>query len=1500
MMAHRGRGVGLAGCRVLGAILLAGAWCPATSAQVAAPRDGGPQVWAVVIGIERYEDELPFPRCPGASADAVLMARWLIEEAGWGPDHVQLLIDREPSQPVRFRDPALMPKPRVPTRSELDRTVSGWVAQKARRGDVVLIFYAGQAASLPAAGGAVAGRARDYLIPWDGVRDREETWWRLGDAIEGLAARGDLSIVCLLDTSPAGRFRPPRIDGVSRSVPPGRRLGMLEGIARWPGVTAWMAATEETASETAQGHGLLTSALSRVLGTRGREALDLHACLHRLRRDRDLASRGFRAVGEFPLGLSLWPGSVRLALPKVDPLLQRGHADRVTTIAFRGDGGRMITASMDSTIRIWRGSDSFLLNVLPWTSNGYWSLALGGDGRLLVAGGGKGDVLFYDAATETRLPLPGRPPHGGPVTRVAVLADRRHAVTFDEMEGRCAVWDVDLGAGRVRALDPAVARGGSLLAAANGPGEVAFALAVREGKDGEVVRLFDPGGKLRKQLAPPGATYRRPGDPPDPLTALAVSDGGDRVVLGTESGRILVHDSRENRSLADLRPAGGKVMSLSVQPRWLMAACGRSVWIIADPGHPPSELPLGEPVEQVVASADGRQVAACGQQGRVKAWRIAADGLSHEEIPLGEKVGGQGLSLAFSPGGDVLAVGDGNGQVREWRVPGGEPRPEIAGSSGRVGHLAVAPDGRSLLQVTGDGRRHSPGRAVVWRFGGERGTRQVPGSFLQAGGFLPDGRLVLINRVGDLVIHDGVSLEPTPVSFIRPRARNARRPTASMFTTLAISKDGKRIAAGSDDAALACVWSVDGSLVKTIRGHHDKVRAVGFSEDGRRLVTAGDDGLAAIWDLNDPDPVPREPGRVLPSTDPSGPRGPRAILAASLSPADAGILGVGRSHGTLELWRLPEAQPRSLGPLGGDVKAVAFSPDGRWMAAAGDDAHILLVNTADPGVSVTFRTIRDDRRPRPNHFEMITALAFWPDGKLLASASLDSTIRLWSLERKTLLGTLASLDDGSQWVAFTPDGVFDGSRAAERRVTWRLDPNWWPGEGDGLIARFDQLGDRYRQFELTEALSQGREPEPPRAEMLAAPRLIVEPISALGPRRREVVLRIRSSTPDVKDLRLYHNGASLDLAAMPGLKRSGADCEVTIRLVHGKNEIYALGSRQVDALREGGSPEAISNRIELDCREKPPGRLHVVALGISEYRAQALRYADKDAETIAGFLRSKAPEGTSASNPIVLLDRNVTPQAVDDAFVKLRDRVRGRPEDTVVVFLAGHATVRRGHFCLLLPDADLPDAPTARTELAFRGPVEARPQSPLSPLRDPTVLDYRSIHAQLAFVEALQRLVIVDACEAEAIYDVVDNRTSARRAFHRLVDDLSHRARTSYILATRRGERSAEPAELEHGLLTYALLRGMGAPELKPAAELDIFRARPGADLDGDGWIQADELRRYAGEVVPALADRFQGPSRGGATRGLPEPPASLASDVDNSGSFRLIEAPHVARTPSR
>src|SRR5262249_4198084 len=157
------------------------------------------------------------------------------------------------------------------------------------------------------------------------------------------------------------------------------------------------------------------------------------------------------------------------------------------------------------------------------------------------------------------------------------------------------------------------------------------------------------------------------------------------------------------------------------------------------------------------------------------------------------------------------------------------------------------------------------------------------------------------------------------------------------------------------------------------------------------------------------------------------------------------------------------------------------------------------------------------------------------------------------------------------------------------------------------------------------------------------------------------------------------------VAVIGDLKPEGRTAAATLTLVSGPNRIYALAGRE-------GGIDGRSKELLLNYDGPTPGRLHVLALGVSRYQAQALRYAGKGAGALAASRahRRAAPGLTPPEEPIVLVDEEVRKEEVEQKFQELRRRVRGRPEDTVVVFLAGHTEIRGGFFCLLLPSAKLP------------------------------------------------------------------------------------------------------------------------------------------------------------------------------------------------------------------
>jgi WD40 repeat protein len=103
----------------------------------------------------------------------------------------------------------------------------------------------------------------------------------------------------------------------------------------------------------------------------------------------------------------------------------------------------------------------------------------------------------------------------------------------------------------------------------------------------------------------------------------------------------------------------------------------------------------------------------------------------------------------------------------------------------------------------------------------------------------------------------------------------------------------------------------------------------------------------------------------------------------------------------VRLWDPATGRPAGAPLTGhtGPVHAVAFAPDGRLLATAGDDGTVRLWDPA---------TGRPVGAPLTGHTRSVRAVAFAPDGRLLATAGDDGTVRLWDLDGGTALAALGT------------------------------------------------------------------------------------------------------------------------------------------------------------------------------------------------------------------------------------------------------------------------------------------------------------------------------------------------------------------------------------------------------------------------------------------------------------------------------------------------------------
>jgi WD40 repeat protein len=285
-----------------------------------------------------------------------------------------------------------------------------------------------------------------------------------------------------------------------------------------------------------------------------------------------------------------------------------------------------------------------------------------------------------------------------------------------------------------------------------------------------------------------------------------------------------------------------------------------------------------------------------------------------------------------------------------------------------------------------------------------------------------------------------VCLGLLPVSSVSaqdPRLRATLQGHTGKIVGLAFSPDNKTLASASYDGTLKSWDMTTGKERATLGEYKGCLGYVAFSPDGKTLATGAIGSPGGFPDLGDVRLWDVATGKVRTtlkgSTDDllTGAAG-EYVHSVAFSPDGKTLAAM---NGDVTLWDLAtnkervtltgghtEADKESAYPVY-PVMSVAFSPDGKTLAAASRDMTVKVWDVA---------TAR--RSTLSGHTHAVYSVAFSPDGKTLASASGDKTVRLWDLATNKERAILKGHTELVMSVAFSPDGNILASASYDKSV----------------------------------------------------------------------------------------------------------------------------------------------------------------------------------------------------------------------------------------------------------------------------------------------------------------------------------------------------------------------------------------------------------------------------------------------------------------------------------
>ncbi len=403
-------------------------------------------------------------------------------------------------------------------------------------------------------------------------------------------------------------------------------------------------------------------------------------------------------------------------------------------------------------------------------------------------------------------------------------------------------------------------------------------------------------------------------------------------------------------------------------------------------------------------SPDGQQIVTGGGDGKVRFWNLSGQQLSELKVSPNLLT-----STTFSPDGKQLATAGNDDMVRLFNLSGTKTTNEFDLLTDRivdfmfnpqiVDNVSFSPDGK-FIATTEDGMMR------IWTLDGQKiHELKPPENFVDSASFSPDGKFI-------------ATAEPKGLNFIKLNLWDLATQPLKKITEfqyhvsmiygnyISFSPDSKRLVTpgiDKDNNQTVQLRDLSGNIINEFKIEFLAAR-MSFSNDGKQIIVVGDTlgvdknskKIVQFWELSGEKvgefKVPKKQSVMDISNDFEN-----AVIATTIIDEED------KDYGTVLLWKLSGEKLAEFKPYQGLVKTVEFSPNGKIVATSGIDSTIKLWNLNGRQVG-EFKLGQNNSKLKTRYGvdnrtrNDINWMSFSPDGKKLAAACNDGMIRLFVVD----------------------------------------------------------------------------------------------------------------------------------------------------------------------------------------------------------------------------------------------------------------------------------------------------------------------------------------------------------------------------------------------------------------------------------------------------------------------------------------------------------------------